>query len=238
MRASAGGFLPPTLDHMGVIPEPARDKLSELGRTTTASGAGVAEQADSYRGARDEPGEPWGGGACFAPVTPTELVAARERLGLTPDGLAAELNLTPAVIVAWERGRIRPSRRAVQWLTWRTAMLDRDEALAASGLSECAELRALHAGVAGVAGVGGVAAGGSGGGAAVATEPGDARRARMDAILAHLSGCPTCLARRRYIEARFPPMPQPPMAASMRALVWAFDAVGRVRRWVSGALGR
>lgn len=153
-------------------------------------------------------------------MTPTELIAARQRLGLTPDALAAELNLTPAVVAAWEKGRIRPSRRAVQWLTWRTAMLDRDAALAASGLPECADLRALHAGVGGVA------------------ERADARRTRMDAVLAHLSTCPTCLARRRYIEERFQPMPQPPMATSMRMLVWTFDAAGRVRRWVRGKLRR
>lgn len=99
-------------------------------------------------------------------------------------------------------------------------MLDRDAALAASGLPECADLRALHASVGGVA------------------ERADARRTRMDAVLAHLSTCPTCLARRRYIEERFQPMPQPPMATSMRMLVWTFDAVGRVRRWVRRTLRR
>ena len=151
---------------------------------------------------------------CFAGVTPNDLATTRQRLGLTTESLAAELNLTPAVIAAWESGRIKPSRRAEQWLTWRAAMLDRDESLAASGLPECADLRALHAGTAG------------------AVESPDARRKRMDAVLAHLQRCPTCLARRHHIEERFPPMPQPPMAASMRFVVWAFNAVGRLRGWL------
>lgn len=128
--------------------------------------------------------------------------------------MAAELNLTPAVVVAWERGRIKPAQRVVQWLTWRAGMLDRDAALAASGLPECADLHALHTGL------------------GTTIESGKARRTRMDAVLAHLGQCPTCIARRRYIEERFPPMPRPPMATPMRLLVWAFDAFTRARAWM------
>jgi hypothetical protein len=157
-------------------------------------------------------------------VTPEELIAMRQRLGLTPDAMAAELNLTPAVVNAWERGRIKPAGRVVQWLTWRGGMLDRDAALAASGLPECAELHALHA-------------------RSTASTDTDAetpheRRARMDAVLAHLGQCPACIARRRYIEERFPPMPRPPMATSVRILVWVFDQFTRARAWVRAKLQR
>jgi hypothetical protein len=150
-------------------------------------------------------------------VTPEDLISTRRRLGLTPDALAAELNLTPAVVTAWERGRIKPTGRVVQWLTWRAGMLDRDEALAASNLPECAELYALHTTT------------------NAGAETARARRARMDAVLAHLTTCPTCVARRRYIEERFPPMPRPPMAPSMRLVVWAFDAFARIKKtWFVG----
>lgn len=147
-------------------------------------------------------------------VTPEELTSTRRRLGLTPDALAAELNLTPAVVTAWERGRIQPTQRVVQWLTWRAGMLDRDAALATSGLPECDDLHALHLGL------------------GATPETAAARRSRMDAVMAHLARCPTCVARRRYIEERFPPMPRPPMAASVRALIWAFDTFARARAWV------
>lgn len=157
-------------------------------------------------------------------MTPEELIAMRQRLGLTPDAMAAELNLTPAVVNAWERGRIKPAGRVVKWLTWRGGMLDRDAALAASGLPECAELHALHA-------------------RSTANTDTDAetpreRRARMDAVLAHLGQCPACIARRRYIEERFPPMPRPPMATSVRILVWVFDRLTRARAWVRAKLQR
>ncbi len=147
-------------------------------------------------------------------MSPEELIATRLRLGLTPDAMAAELNLTPAVVNAWERGRIQPARRVVQWLTWRAGMLDRDAALAASGLPECADLHALHAR------------------SRTEDESPRERRTRMDAVLAHLGQCPACIARRRYIEERFPPMPRPPMAASVRILVWVFDRMTRARAWV------
>ena len=147
-------------------------------------------------------------------VSPEQLIATRQRLGLTHDAMAAELNLTPAVVIAWERGRIKPARRVVQWLTWRAGMLDRDAALAASGLPECAELHALHAGT------------------STDAESPRERRTRMDAVLAHLAQCPACIARRRYIEERFPPMPRPPMAASVRLLVWVFDWFTRTRAWI------
>jgi transcriptional regulator with XRE-family HTH domain len=152
-------------------------------------------------------------------VTPEQLIATRQRLGLTPDAMAAELNLTPAIINAWERGRIKPAGRVVQWLTWRAGMLDRDAALAASGLPECTELHALHARSTGSD-----------------AESGRERRARMDAVLAHLGQCPACIARRRYIEERFPPMPRPPMATSVRILVWVFDRLTRTRAWIRGKL--
>jgi transcriptional regulator with XRE-family HTH domain len=151
-------------------------------------------------------------------VTPEQLITTRQRLGLTPDAMAAELNLTPAIVNAWERGRIKPARRVVQWLTWRAGMLDRDAALAASGLPECAELHALHART------------------NTDAESGQERRARMDAVLAHLGQCPACIARRRYIEERFPPMPRPPMATSVRVLVWVFDRLARTRAWIGGKL--
>jgi transcriptional regulator with XRE-family HTH domain len=142
-------------------------------------------------------------------VTPEELVAARHRLGLTPESLAAELNLTPAVILAWERGRIRPTRRAQRWLVWRGAMLDRDEALAASGLPECAALHDI-----------------------VAATRDEGRSRSGTIILAHMAACETCLARRRFLEQRFPPLPPPPLPLPILVMASTQRAVERVWRWL------
>lgn len=146
-------------------------------------------------------------------MSPEELTAARQRLGLTPDALAAELDLTPAVILAWEAGRIRPTGRAQRWLLWRGAMLDRDEALAASGLAECVELRHV-----------------------AASAQGDGRT-RSTIVLAHVEACPTCQARKRYLADRFPPMPPPPLPLPLLALVSAQRAVEHVWQWVRTRLG-
>lgn len=144
-------------------------------------------------------------------MTPEELVAARHRLGLTPESLAAELNLTPAVVVAWERGRIRPTGRAQRWLTWRGAMLDRNEALAASGLPECAALRHI-----------------------VATTRDDGQSRSGNVILAHMATCETCLARKGFLEERFPPLPPPPLPLPILLMVSAQRAVERAWRWLRG----
>jgi hypothetical protein len=144
-------------------------------------------------------------------VTPEQLAATRQRLGLSTEGLAAELNLTPAVISAWESGKISPSRQALRWLTWRGAMLDRDEALAASGLPECAQLKDI-----------------------VASMRDDAQAKPGTMILAHMANCETCLARKRYLAERFPPLPPPPLPLPMLALVWAHRTAERVWHWVRG----
>jgi len=144
-------------------------------------------------------------------VTPEELAAARLRLGLSTDELAAELNLTPAVVAAWEAGRINPSRRAQRWLLWRGAMLDRDEALAASGLPECSSLRDI-----------------------VATMRDHPRSKPGTVILAHMASCETCLARKRYLAERFPPMPPPPLPLPMALLVWGHHAVERIWQRLRG----
>jgi DNA-binding transcriptional regulator YiaG len=148
-------------------------------------------------------------------VTPEELVTGRQRLGLSPEGLAAELNLTPGVVSAWERGRIRPSRRAEQWLMWRGAMLDRDEALASSGLAECQGIRTLAANLS------------------------DETRTRQnELVVAHVASCSTCLARRQFLAERFPPLPPPPLPGYVVALVWAQRGVDRAWTWLRGLRSR
>ena len=148
-------------------------------------------------------------------MTPEELVAGRQRLGLSPEGLAAELNLTPAVVSAWESGRIRPSRRAEQWLAWRGAMLDRDEALTNSGLAECQALRGL-----------------------AASFGNESRTRQNEVVVAHVASCTTCLARRQFLADRFPPLPPPPLPGYVIALVWLQRGLDRAWTWLRGLMVR
>ena len=127
------------------------------------------------------------------------------------EGLAAELNLTPAVVAAWEAGRISPTRRAQRWLAWRGAMLDRDEALAASGLPECTALRTI-----------------------VVEMRDDPRAKAGPVILGHMASCESCLARKRYLAERFPPLPAPPLPLPMLVLVWAHRTAERVWQRLRG----
>jgi len=68
----------------------------------------------------------------------SEAVAIRERIGLTREDLAAEFGMTPDVVAAWETGRVKVSKRIARELHWRQSALDREAALTASGLAECA----------------------------------------------------------------------------------------------------
>lgn len=149
-------------------------------------------------------------------LRPAELTAMRERLGLDATQLAAELDLTPAVIQAWESGRVRVPRRTAELLRWRVGLLDRQEALAASGLPECGWVRRW------------------------ASEPppraAGGRRERERLLQLHASACPTCIARAAFLRERFPPLPAPPLFGINRALVWLLRRPAWLRPAILGAV--
>lgn len=149
-------------------------------------------------------------------MTSMEFVQARTTIGLSPDGLAADLGLPPGVVAAWESGRDRIPAHIAKDLRWRVAVAERQAALAASDLPECEWVAAVEA------------------------EPWPTklkeRTARLERIVAHEKACPTCLARESFIADRFPPMPPPPIAAEMRALGWVFQRAERLPRWAQPAV--
>lgn len=77
-------------------------------------------------------------------MTAAEFTAACERLGWTHEQAAAEYDLTPSVVAAWERASVKIPRYVAANLRWRAALEERRAVLEASGLPECAELRALE----------------------------------------------------------------------------------------------
>jgi len=141
----------------------------------------------------------------------SEAVAIRERIGLTREDLAAEFGMTPDVVAAWETGRVKVSKRIARELHWRQSALDREAALTASGLAECAWMLAWE------------------------QEPSPtslkAQTAYLERGVAHARSCPVCLEREKYIADRFPPMPPRPMPFWIESFSKVGDRVAKLPRW-------
>lgn len=148
-------------------------------------------------------------------MTPAELAAARQRLDLTPDALAAELALTPAIVRAWEAGTVRVPKRHADELRWRVGMVERAAAVEASGLPACAWVAEWE----------------------TAPEPAglDAMTKRFEALDAHSAACPTCVARERWVEERFPPLPRRPVRGWLGVVAAISERVERLPTWAQPA---
>ncbi len=142
------------------------------------------------------------------------LVAARQRLGLTADRMAAELGIPPHAYHACEVGRATLPRRGAEHLAFRLAAVERADALRDSGLPTCSWL-----------------------------EEWDARtpveRSALTAHLqrgeAHAQACDLCRARERFVRDRFPAMPEYPRPAWMRVLGAVHARVGSLPAWLRPA---
>src|SRR6185436_9335864 len=141
-------------------------------------------------------------------MNPDEAIAARKTLGFTQEALAAELNLTPSVIAAWEAGTVRIPRRFEDQLRYDAAVKERRDAVAASGLRECEVDKAWES-------------------EKVPTDP-KAMNEWLERGLKHRASCPTCIAIDKFVEERFGKMPPPPMSTSMRAFGAVVD---RIEKW-------
>src|SRR5688500_7790760 len=124
-------------------------------------------------------------------MTSEELTATRERLGLSADQLAADYNVTPHVVAAWERGTLRVSRDIAQQLRWRVAIVERQAVIAASGLAECRVAESLDQAAVG--------------------RKGQALVEAWDRLKEHGDSCPVCRARVEYVELHGPALPELPM---------------------------
>src|SRR5262245_14736047 len=113
----------------------------------------------------------------------TDLAAARQRLGLTVEELAAVAGVTPECITAWEASEV-PAADALQ-LDRRLWFLEMNKTLSECPLPEC-EWTAWWA-----------------------AQPKTGTTVEGDEVVhKHMEGCPVCQARMKYIQERLRPMPQ------------------------------
>jgi transcriptional regulator with XRE-family HTH domain len=144
-----------------------------------------------------------------------EALAARQALGLSQDAVAAELNLTPGVVAAWESGEIRVPKRIEEQLRWRVALTERITALTHSGLPECEwrknwESRGAPSSL-------------------------KAITKYYEESAAHRKTCQVCAAREKYVLDRFGKMPPPPMEGWMKTFGLIADPIERLPRWAQPA---
>jgi hypothetical protein len=146
------------------------------------------------------------------PMTPAELRTAQTSLGLSDDALADELTLTPNVIRSWHAGSVAIPEKESRFLRWRAAIAEREAAVKASGLPVCEWVKEWEA----------------------QPLPDESRAfvRRVQTLNAHGATCPVCLARVRYAEDRFGPMPPAPAGTG---LVRIFDLLERLPPWARPA---
>ena len=142
------------------------------------------------------------------------LAAARQRLGLTTDQMAAELGLPPHAYRACEQGRATLPRRGAGHLAFRLAAIERADALRDSGLPECAWMERWDADS--------------------PHEP-TALTAHLQRGEAHAKACDLCQARERFVRDGFPAMPEYPRPGWMRALGAVHARVESLPTWLRPA---
>ena len=145
-------------------------------------------------------------------MTGAELIAARNRLGLSLDAFAAEIGLTPHVVSAWEADAIAMPKRYEADLNWRLALQDREDALRASGLPECPWIVHWHrqpfpVGLQG-------------------------QTKHLESAVAHAKVCPTCIARERFTFEKFGELPRRPLPRGMGVMTRLGAAIGQLPVWL------
>ena len=145
-----------------------------------------------------------------------DVRAARERLGLTPEALAATLHVTEGEVRGWEDGSIRPRRDTCRQLEYLAARAEWDAGMAASGLPACEwlEPRLLR------------------------LEHGAGDRAWIalrNEVTGHLAACETCRAREAWAREHLPPAPTPPLAGLYRLALAADAGIDGLPEWARPA---
>ena len=149
----------------------------------------------------------------------SEFREAQVVIGESHDELAAALGQTPHVVRAWGDGRVAIPRAYARQLAWMKAAAERRAALQTSGLPECEWLHGTEG----------------------AFDGDDTKAILKHAALVekHVDTCPVCLARTRFVDERFGPMPDMPQTGFMRIIGWGarLPAWSRPAAFGAAALG-
>lgn len=140
-----------------------------------------------------------------------EARAIRLHLGLTEGELGFQLNLTPAIIEAFEAGDVRIPKREADFLRYLSALRERQEALESSGLPVCDWVATWES--------------------QAPAKSLDAETKRLEALNAHAGECSTCLARESFLQARFGPMPRAPFHGWLRIVGPIVERIERLPPW-------
>lgn len=145
-----------------------------------------------------------------------DVRAARERLGLTTEALAATLHVTEGEVRGWENGSIRPRRKMRFQLEYLVARADWGAGMTASGLPGCEWLetrlpRFVHGGF-------------------------DREQIALGKeIVHHMQACEACRARTAWAREHLPPPPQPPATGFGRLFAATLAAIDRLPKWARPA---
>ena len=142
-----------------------------------------------------------------------DVQTTRQFLGLTPEQLASELDVTPAVIIAWERGETSPSKHHLRLLEWHRAVRERQQLMHTKGLAQCSTARQLLEDL------------------MKAPRAGTREQRALDE---HEATCPTCIATAAY-EKTLPPLPDYPLGPLNRAFTALPERIGRLPPWARPA---
>lgn len=147
-------------------------------------------------------------------MTGAELARRRVAAGLTLDQLAEVLGEPAAEVERWESidGSLPGSLQ--RRIEWELAVLERDRAIDAAGLPDCATATAIVDG-------------------ADPARSKDLER-RMRELEAHAPGCEICTARDAFVRT-LPPLPPVPHSAAVRALAWMIERGRRLPPWLRPA---
>ena len=143
-------------------------------------------------------------------MTPAELRAIRELSGLDPDGMAAQLGVTPHVYAAFEAGTLRVPKRHAQMAAHYGGAAAQDAALAASGLAVCEWSENWSR--------------------SIPPWGSPKLKPHLASGREHFKSCAACKARAAYVAQHCPPIPEFPIP-------WTYRVFRAVARWVGDRLG-
>ena len=147
-------------------------------------------------------------------MTGLELAERRSRLGWPIDRLAAELDRHVDEVRRWESVTGNLPSGMVRELDWHLANAERRQAIERAGLPPCPWAEAK------------------------AQEIDPKRPEQVERVLAQLEAhhktCDICQQRAAFV-ATLPPLPPPPMSASVRAILAISNGIRRLPRWLRPA---